>query len=258
MIIKTYKRHLPALLIMILTIGSWIALLPSLPNPLTVYCSFSKVPVFAGEPIVPFIAMCGFMTIAHVIIVFLDLILFARVVPGYIMAAVDWIVEGTAGIIYLSILGGGVGLIPGCTAGLVGGGALMLIVLGALYRRARESVEKKAGPLFNSPYFERVRASLLMRVFFFLSPLFPSYIVIIPEGIRVIGVFYDVTYPWDRIEALKEGNFLTFLSNRPIKLNHTISNTVEIRLKDRRNYPLISVAERGLFLETAAKFMAGG
>ncbi len=243
---------------MMVTIGSWLAELPFLPDPLTVYCSFSKVPVFSGEPIVPFIAMCGFMTIAHLVIVSLDLFLFARVVPGYIMAVVDWIVEGSAGIVYLSILASAAGLVPGCAAGLVGGGALMLIVLGALYRRARESVEREAEPLSNSSYFERVRPSLLSRVIFFVSPLFPSYIIIIPEGIRIIGVLYDVTYPWDRIEAVRQGGLATFFSNRPIKLNQTLSNTVEIRLKDRRSYPVISVGERERFLEITSRFLEKG
>ncbi len=256
MIWTTYRRHVPALVIMIIAAGLWLGLLPFLPDPLTVYCSFSDNPVFATEPITPLIAMCGFMLMSHIVIVFIDLFFIAPAVPGYIMALVDWIVEGFTAVFYLSILGAAADILP-CIIGLVGGYLAMLVVLGVLYRRSKESVEEAATPLFSSPYFERVAPSFMTRVFFFLRPMFPLYIIIVPGGIRIIGVLYDITYPWERIAELKEGAFFTFFSNRPIKLNQTLSNTVEIRLKERRSYPLISVADRDRFLKTAANLMAG-
>jgi hypothetical protein len=257
MIWTTYKRHLPALAIMLVATISWLALLPFLPNPMTVYCTFSGAPVFDTEPITPFIAMCGFMLISHVVIVLIDLFMIAGAVPGYIMAVVDWIVEGVTAVFYLSILGAGAKILP-CAAGLTIGAVGMFIVLLILYRKSRESVESEAVPLFSSPYFERVRPSLMTRIVFFMAPLFPSYIIILPAGIRIIGILYDVTYTWERIAEVKEGEFLTFFSNRPIKLNQSLVNTVEIRLKNHRTYPLISVGDRDRFLKTVAGFMAGG
>ncbi len=257
MVWTTYRRHVPALVIMIIAIGLWLALLPFLPDPMTAHYPFAGSPASATEPIIFLIAMCGFMLLSHVVIVSIDLFLFARVVPGYFMAVVDWIVEGVTAVFYLSILAAAVNLLP-FIVGLVGGYLAMLVILGVRYRKSKESVEAKAGPLFNSPYFERVGPSLLKRIVLFMAPLFPSYIIIVPDGIRIIGILYDVTYPWERITEVKKGDFFTFFSNRPIKLNHTLTNTVEIRLKNRRSYPLISVADRDRFLKTAAGFMTGG
>lgn len=255
MVWTTYRRHMPALAIMIIAAGLWLGLLPFLPNPLTVHCSFSGDPVFSSEPITPLIAMCGFMLMSHIVIVLIDFFLFASVVPGYIMALVDWIVEGFTAVFYLSVLGAAADILP-CTVGLVCGYLAMLVILGALYRRSKESAEAKAVSLFDSPYFERVAPSFMTRVLFFIRPMFPLYIIIVPGGIRIVGVLYDVTYPWERIVELKEGAFFTFFSNRPIKLNQTLKNTVEIRLKERRNYPLISVGDRDRFMKTAAEFLA--
>jgi hypothetical protein len=256
MLRTTYRRHLPALVIMVISIGLWLALLPFLPNPITVNYPFPDNPSSATEPMVFLIAMCGFMLVAHVVIVLMDVILFARVVPGYIMAVVDWIVEGFTADFYLSILAAAANVLP-FAVGLVGGYLAMIVILGILYRKSKESVEAKAGPLFDSPYFERVRPSLMARIVFIMATLSPSYIIIVPAGIRIIGVLYDVTYPWERIAEVKKGEFFTFFSNRPVKLNQTLTNTVEIRLKDRRGYPLISAGDRGRFLKTAAQFMAG-
>lgn len=255
MVWTTYRRHVPALLIMIVAIGLWFGLLPFLPNPITVNHPFPGNPVSATEPMVFIIAMCGFMLISHIVIVSLDFFLFARVVPGYIMAVVDWIVQGFTAVSYLSMLAAAMAVLP-LAAWLAGGYLAMLVILGVLHRKSRESVEAKAAPLFDAPYFERVKPSLLMWALFFLRPLFPRYIVIVPDGIRIIGTLYDVTYPWERIEEVKKGDFLTFFSNRPVKLNHTLANTVEIRLKDRRKYVVISPCQRDRFLETAAKSMA--
>lgn len=255
MIRETYKRHLGALLTMVVAIVSWLAMLRFLPNPVTVYCSFSDDPVFAADPMVPFAAMCGFMLLSHAVIVLIDLFLFARTVPGYIMAAVDWIVEGVTAVFYLSILGAAAAILP-CIAGLIIGAAAMLVVLGRLYRKAGESADTAAAFLTQSPYFEHANPSLLARVVFFVAPLFPRYIVIAEGGIRIIGVLYDVTYPWERIAEVKAGDFFSFFSNRPIKLNQTLTNTVAIRLKDHRTYPLISVRDRDRFLSAAAGFMA--
>jgi hypothetical protein len=256
MIWTTYRRHLPALLIMVIAAGSWLALFRFLPDPMTIYCTFSSAPIFAAEPIEPLIAMCGFMLIAHVIIVSIDLFLIAPVVPGYMMAAVDWIVEGVTAVFYLSVLGAGLQILS-CTAGLIIGAAGMFVVLAILYGKSRESVEQAAGPLSAAPYFERAVPSLMARILFFTRPLFPSYIIVAPEGIRIIGILYDVTYPWGQVAQVKKGDLFTFFSNRPIKLNQGPFNTVEIRLKDRRSYPLISVGDRDRFLETAGRFMAG-
>jgi len=109
----------------------------------------------------------------------------------------------------------------------------MIVTLGVLYRRSKESVESAATPLFSSPYFERVAPTLMTRLLFFLRPMFPLYIIILPAD-QSHRVLYDVTYPWERIAELKEGTFFTFFSNRPIKLNQTLKNTVEIRLRERR------------------------
>jgi hypothetical protein len=256
MILESYKRHVPALIIMLAAAGSWAALLPSLPDPMTVRCAFSKAPVFSGPPIEPFLAMCGFMVMSHAVIVLIDLLLFARVLPGYIMASTDWIAEGFTAVFYLSILADGAKLLP-CGVGIVIGAVALLVILAVLYRRSAESVEQKARPLFDAPYYERVRASLMTVLLFFIRPLFPSYIIIVPEGIRLMGVLYDVTYHWDRIAQVKKGDILSNFSNRPIKLYQRFSGIVEIRLKDRRNYPVISVADRDRFLETAARFMTG-
>jgi hypothetical protein len=256
MILESYKRHVPALVVMLVAAGSWAALLPSLPDPMIVRCAFSKVPVISDAPIIPFVAMCGFMVMSHVVVVLIDLLLFARVVPGYIMALVDWIAEGVTAVFYLSILADGANILP-CAVGLAGGAALLLVILGILYRRSAESVQQKAGPLYDAPYFERVKPSLITILLFFLRPLFPSYIIIAPEGIRLMGILYDVTYPWNRIERVKKGDLFASFSNRPIKLNQRFSDTVEIHLRDRRNYPLISVADRDRFLGTADRFLTG-
>ncbi len=256
MIWTTYRRHVPALVIMIVAIGLWLGLLPFLPNPMAVDFASPDNPASATAPVVFLIAMCGFMLVAHAVTVLLDFFLFSRVVPGYIMAVVDWIVEGFTAVFYLSILAAAMDILP-FIVGLVGGYLAMFVTLGILYRRSKESVEAAATPLFNSPYFERAAPSFMTRVFFFLRPMFPLYIIIVPGGIRIIGVLYDVTYPWERIAELKEGTIFTFFSNRPIKLNQTLKNTVEIRLKERRSYPLISVADRDRFLKTAADLMAG-
>jgi hypothetical protein len=256
MIWTTYRRHVPALVIMIVAIGLWLGLLPFLPNPMSVDFASSDNPVSATAPAVFLIAMCGFMLVAHVVTVLLDFFLFARVVPGYIMAVVDWIVEGFTAVFYLSILVAAMDILP-FIVGLVGGYLAMFVILAMLYRRSKEFVEAEATPLFSSPYFERVAPALMIRLFFFLRPMFPLYIIIVPGGIRIIGILYDVTYPWERIAELKEGTFFTFFSNRPIKLNQTLKNTVEIRLKERWSYPLISVADRDRFLKTAANLMAG-
>ncbi|MBN2224292.1 MAG: hypothetical protein JW765_06415 [Deltaproteobacteria bacterium] len=254
MVWTTYRRHLPALLIMIAAAGLWLALLPSLPDPMTVYRTFSPDPIFAAEPIIPIIAMCGFMLISHIVIVLIDLFLFAPVVPGYIMAAIDWIVEGSTAVFYLSVLCAGITILP-FAAGLLIGAVGMFAVLAIAYRKSKESVQGAAGPLLYSPYFERIGPSLMTTIFFFLRPLFPSYIVIVPVGIRIIGILYDVTYPWERIDRVKKGDFMTFFSNRPVKLNQALANTVEIRLKDRKKYPVISVGDRDRFLDAAAQFM---
>jgi hypothetical protein len=242
---------------MAVAVASWLALLPFLPDPITIGSAFSGPSTSPGRPITLLVAMCGFMVIAHIVIVLMDLFLFAPVVPGYIMACVDWIAQGTAAIIYLSILGDALGFFP-YQAGLVLGAAAMCGVLGVLYRKSRESADQAAAPLFSSPYFERVSPTFLSRVLFFMRALFPRYIVIVPGGIRLIGILYDATYGWDRIESVREGRLLSLFSNRPIKLNQSFSNTVEIHLKGRRAYPLISVGQRARFLEIAARFTAAG
>jgi hypothetical protein len=257
MVWTTYRRHLPALLIMIVAAGLWLLLLSRLPDPMIVRCAFSQAPVFDGEPIIPLAAMAGFMLVSHAVIVIIDFLFFAPAVPGYIMAATGWIVEGVTAVFYLSILGAGLSVLP-CVWGLSIGAVGMFVILSVIYRRARESVERAAGPLFNSAYYERVGPALMTRVFFFLRPLFPSYIIVDTTGVRIIGILYDVTYPWGRIDRVKKGDFFTFFSNRPIKLNQRLTNTVEIRLKGRKVYPLISVADRDRFLGAAARFMTGG
>jgi hypothetical protein len=256
MIWTTYRRHLPALVIMIIASGLWLTLLRLLPNPMTVYRTFSPAPILAAEPTALLVAMCGFMLASHVVIVLIDLLLFAPAVPGYVMAVVDWIAEGATAVFYLSVLGAGLQILP-CTTGLIVGAAGMFVVLAILCGKSKESVEQTAGPLSAAPYFERAEPSLMTRILFFTRPLFPSYIIVAPDGIRIIGILYDVTYPWEQVAQVKKGDLFTFFSNRPIKLNQRLINTVEIRLKDRRSYPLISVRDRDRFLKTAGRFMAG-
>ncbi len=257
MVWTTYRRHLPALLIMVVAAGLWLLSLSHLPDPMTVRCGFSQAPVFDGEPIIPLAAMAGFMLVSHAAIVIIDFIFFAPAVPGYIMAVIGWVVEGVTAVFYLSILGAGLSVLP-CVWGLSIGAVGMFVVFSVVYRRARESMERTAGPLFNCAYYERVGPALMTRVFFFIKPMFPSYIVVDTAGIRIIGILYDVTYPWERIDRVKKGDFFTFFSNRPIKLNQRLTNTVEIRLKGRKVYPLISVADRDRFLGAATHFMMGG
>ena len=192
MLWTTYRRHVPALVIMIVAIWLWVGLLPFLPNPMAVDFASSDNPTSATAPMVFLVAMCGFMLIAHAVIVLIDFFLFARVVPGYIMAVVDWIVEGVTAVFYLSVLAAAVDILP-LVVGLVGGYLAMIVTLGVLYRRSKESVESAATPLFSSPYFERVAPTLMTRLLFFLRPMFPLYIIILPGGIRVIS-----TPPWTK------------------------------------------------------------
>jgi hypothetical protein len=258
MVIETYKRHIPALLMIMVAVGSWIVLLPTLPDPIDASLTFTGERSLSTDPVILFIAMCAFMVVSHVVCVLLDLFRVAPVVPGYIMASIDWIVEGAAAIFYLSILGDAAGLLPSGAVGLVVGAAAMIVVLVILYRRATDAVGEAARLLSGARYVQRVRPSLMTRLLFFIRPLIPSIIVIDSGGIRIIGVLYDVTYPWERIERVREAGLWAFFSNRPLRLNDTFNNCVEIHLKDRKEYLVISPGDRGRFLEVSAGFLAGG
>jgi hypothetical protein len=257
MYLKVFKYHLPALIIIgaVALIGYYAY--PHLPDLIPTHFDVAGNPDHYSEkgtfgPLFFLILFAFFLfTLAF------DLFYFCRIVEGKILAATNWGMQGIMGIIYLSSIAYPLGIIDNFLHGMGAGLVVMGIVFGSLYLGAKRRLDDEAAILENSPYFERVKPSLLMRLLFFIRPYLPNYIVQTKEELRIMGALYDLRLGWDEIEDVREAG-LARGSFSFVKLSTKFTGVVEIVLKKRGSSVIITPERREAFVKCAGGFLSKG
>ncbi|MBN1574160.1 MAG: DUF1648 domain-containing protein [Deltaproteobacteria bacterium] len=257
MYLKVFKYHLPALIILgIVALIGYYAY-PHLPDLIPTHFDIAGNPDHYSEkgtfgPLFFVILFAFFLFILA-----FDLFYFSRMVEGKIMAATNWGMQGIMAVIYLSTIAYPLGIIDNFLAGMAAGLFAMGVVFTSLYLGAKRRLDDEAIRLESSPYFERVKPSLLMRLIFFVRPYLPNYIIQTKEGLRILGTLYDLRLKWDEIEDIRPASPVRG-SFSFVKLSTKFTGVVEIVLRNRRSSVIITPEDREAFVKCAKGFLSNG
>ncbi len=255
MYLKVFKYHLPALIIIgvVALIGYYAH--PHLPDLIPTHFDIAGNPDHYSEKGEFECVFFGFMLAFFLFILAFDIFYFYRVFQGKIMAATNWGMQGIMGIIYLSAIAFPLGIIDNFLEGMVVGLGIIGIVFTSLYLNIKSKLDEEIVGLDTSPYFERVKLSIIMMPLFFARPYFPNYIIQTKEELRILGTLYDFRLKWDDIKIIRDKNPFR-ASFFPIKLATKFSGVVEIVLKNRRSSVIITPENREAFIKSANGFLS--
>jgi len=241
------KNHLPALAIIVALALISIVSLPHLPE---------KVPSFfndneGGQNFEPKEGLIAFYFIFSLVLFFLwlliDLLFIYPVVPGKMFSALNISLQAIFGILHLTSVVLGLGLIGRPKTFLVTGfGALAMICI-VRYFKAYKALNEKAEPLRVARYFEEVRPSVFFYIMFPALFFMPRFIVVTHGGLRIMGVLFDVIYPFDQIAEVKPTHWYSPGAN--MNLYTSFSRLVIVRLKTKRTKIIISPKNHEDFLK---------
>ncbi len=257
MFLKVIRKHLPALVIVIVVILLGIIVYPMIPDQIPTHFDGKGNPdKYGGKGSfsTPFFV---FMVIFFIIIFVIDTVFIYGILPGSLMASVNWVFQGLMAVIYLSTVAFVLGIIGNFLYGFAFGVGVMAIVFTSLYFKAKGDLDARVTGLFGSLYFEKVRFLPIVWLFFFLAPYFPRYIIQTQSGIRVMGVLYDVEFAWENIQDIRPASVFSGISGFALRLNSSLSGLVRITLKGKRTKVILSPRDREAFIETAGRFFKG-
>jgi hypothetical protein len=255
MLLEVTRRHLPALVIVIAAVLLGIIVYPMMPDQIPTHFDAKGNPDKYDSKISFYTLFFTFMVIFFVIIIVIDRVSVYGILPGNLMASVNWVLQGFMAVIYLSTIAVALGVIENFLYGFAFGVGIMVIVLAPLYFKAKGDIDTRVIGLFGSPYFEKVRFSPIIRAIFFIVPYFPRYIIQTTSGIRVIGVLYDVEFAWEDIQDIKSAPASSGISGLSLRLNTKFSGLVGITLDGKRTKLILSPKDRKAFIETAGRFL---
>jgi len=250
------RSHLPALAIVVIVIIAGIIVLPSLPEEVVIHYDSAGNPDAYGPSTVMVLLFSLFISGMFVFTLLLDVFLIYPVLPGKMMGAINAIASATISVIYGTALAMELGIIENINIGIAFGLLTVLVVCFILYFLEVRRLDESVGTLGSAEYFEKTRPSWFYYLFFLSIPLVPRYLLLSSRGIGIMGALYRITIPWYDIEsvtAMKVGE----KAGLPVKIYHTFTNLVLIRISGKKASLIISPERRDEYLRIAGEFMVG-
>lgn len=253
------RSHLPALAIILVVIISGALLLPSLPEEVPIHFDAAGNPDAYGPATLFVILFSVFMLFSFLFILLTDIFFVNPVLPGKLMSTANIIATAAISVVYGTALAMDIGKLKNMNAGLTFG-FLTIFAVGLLfYFTAVRRLDESTSALGSMEYFEKTSPSWFYYLLFFTIPLVPRYLLLSDRGIGILGVLYRVTIPWHDVESVTAMNLGTGgkKAGLPVKIYHTFTNLVLIRITGKKASIIISPERREEYLRIAGDFMAG-
>ena len=253
------RAHLPALAIILVMIISGVLLLPSLPDEIPVHFDSAGTPDAYG-PSIPFVIFFSLSSLGMVIFLLLsDIFLVYPILPGKLMGAVNAVIAATMSVVYATALAFALEKIENINTCLPLGFLIVLVVCVVLYSGEVRRLDESVSTLGSPEYFEKTRPAWFYYLFFIALPLIPRYLLLSDRGIGILGALYRVTIPWHNVETVTAVDITSGNTTKglPVKIYHTFTNLVMIRVTGKKASIIISPKRREEYLRIVGDFLAG-
>ena len=253
------RHHLPALVIVLVVIAGGVLLLPFLPGEVPVHFDAAGNPDAYGPSTSVVILFSVFLLGMFAFTLLIDIFLVSPVLPGKMMAAINTITIATISVVYGTALAMDIEKIERMNACLASGFLTIFFVCLLLYFTAARRLDESASSFRSAEYFEKTSPSWLYYLFFFSIPLIPRYLLLSSRGVGILGVLYRVTIPWYDVESVTAMGLTTGgkKAGLPVKIYHTFTNLVLVRITGKKASIIISPRERDEYLRIAGEYLSG-
>jgi len=253
------RPHLPALVIVLVAIIGGMLLLPSLPEEMPIHFDAAGNPDASGPPTSVVILFSVFLVGMFAFTLLIDIFLVSPVLPGRMMGAANAVAIATISMIYGISLAFSLGKLENINIGMISGLLALFAVCLFLYFPAARRLDESASTLGSADYFEKTSPSWFYYLLFFSIPLVPRYLLLSSQGIDILGVLYRVTIPWRDVASVTAMNLSTGdkRAGLPVKIYHTFTNLVLIRITGKKASIIISPKKREEYLRIAGEYLSG-
>ncbi|MBN1882293.1 MAG: DUF1648 domain-containing protein [Deltaproteobacteria bacterium] len=253
------RSHLPAFVIVLIVIVVGVLLLPSLPEEVPIHYDRAGNPDASGPATLVVTLFSASMLGMFIFMLISDIFLVYPVLPGKMMAAINAVIAATMSVVYGTALAMDLGKIENMNTGLVLGFLIIIAVCLFLYFAAARRLDESVSALGSVEYFEKTSPSWFYYLFIFAIPLIPRYLLLSDRGIGILGVLYRITIPWYDVDSVTAMDLTTGgkKAGLPVKIYHTFTNLVLVRITGKKASIIISPREREKYLRIAGDYVSG-
>ena len=253
------RFHLPALAIILVVIVSGVVLLPSLPEEVPIHYDASGTPDSYGPANLVVILFSSSLLGMFLLMLISDIIMVYPILPGKLMGAINAIIAATMSVVYGTAMAMNLGKLENMNRGLAFGFLTIFAAGLLLYFSAVRRLDESAATLGSVEYFEKTSPSWFYYLFFFTIPLIPRYLLLSSQGIGILGVLYQVTIPWYDVASVTAMDLGAGgkTAGLPVKIYHTFTNLVLIRITGKKASLIISPAGREEYLKITGDYLSG-